>query len=350
MYKERVKLGEAKLVRTDDRMPITMDGSASSIIQGDGSVLYYFTDLGEKPYCRAFRGTVSDPFVKQEFTFEWDFNEYPDVWPCGIWAQTIYKCDDGMLIGFCHREDFSYEDKTCFINYHIGLGVSNDGGRKWFYAGDICGTGSNYIPKCFANMGGCPTVIKDGYFYVHFNEYSRDSFNEHSTERVKRISAARFKVDETIAALKQKKLPKVFKYSGNGEWNTPGIGGVGAPIITLAPFGSMPEAICIDSHSKAAYCKALGCYIMTFQTGRIGELLLYFSSDCEHWDEYMSVDSISAEHNGEFIQTYSSFVDLSGNGRADSFTVGDRFMLHFVHKSTKDYAYDEYYTREIEII
>lgn len=342
MYKERLKLGEPKLIKPDNELPFTVDGSASPIVQKDGSVLYFFTDLGGKPFYRVYSGDACNPFVNFEFEFKWDFNEYPDVWPCGIWAQSIYQCDDGTLIGFCHREDLNREDKNYFINYHIGLGISEDGGHNWFYAGDICGTGSNYIPLYHANMGGCPTIVKDGYFYTYYNEFT-DS-------KEKMISAARFSVEETIAMLKQHKLPKVYKYSGNGIWDTPGIGHIGAPIIQKSPYSDNPLAIHIDSHSKATYCEALDCYLMTFQTGGTGELIMYFSNDGINWNESMIIDVIDDEHKGEYMQPYSTFVDISGSGRADCFSVGNKFMLHFLHKGIKDYTYDEYYVREIEIV
>lgn len=360
---ERIKLGETKLIRTDKDIPITMDGSLSSIKQENGVVRYFATDLGEKPNFRIFEGTASDPFVKQTSTFEWDFNEYPSEYPCGLWAQSIYKCDDGMLIGFTHREDFSRIDTTSMINYHIGLGVSHNGGKNWFYAGDICGTPLNYIPKVHANMAGCPTIVKDGYFQVFFNEFSIDG------TRV--ISAARFSVDETVEKLKKGKLPKVFKYSGNGKWDTPGIGGKGAAIVTHKEYESIMKmqianndkviqtgngvifpghSTYLDSHSKATYCEPLGCYLLTLHVYGAGLLLLYLSEDGINWNEYITVDKIPESYGSGYTQHYSTFVDISGKGRDDSFTVGDRFLLHIVRKNMNNYPDDEYLVREISII
>lgn len=345
MFKERIKIGEVVKKIEDKDMPakFTMDGSLSPIKNPDGSITYFATDLGALPYYRMYKGTETSPFDSFEGEFFWDYNCYPEGYPNGLWALTMYRCDDGMLIGFVHRENFSREDKNSCINYHIGLGVSQDGGKHWFYAGDICGNSCNYIPMQHANMGGSPTLVKDGYFYVYYNEYA-PGFK-------KCISAVRFSVEETIAALKNKKLPKVFKYSGNGKWETKGIGGTGAPIITRSPYSDDPYNNALDAHSKATYCKPLDCYLMTMQTGSHGDLVLYFSKDAVNWDEYMIIDSAEKDENGvsAFMLPYSSFVDASGEGRADSFEVGGKFFLHTVHKKIKDYPYDEYYVREITI-
>ncbi len=349
MFKERISFGNFVHVRSDEQMPITMDGSASPIMGEDGKLRYFFTDLGEKPYHRVFIGSETDPFIEHDFNYEWDVNGYPMEWPSGLWAQTIYKCDDGMLIGIVHRENFSRIDKTSCVNYHIGLGVSHDGGHKWFYAGDLCGNECNYVPLRHANMGGCPTIVKDGYFYTYFNEFHyADKKNKRGV--IKTISAARFSVQETIEALKNKKCPKAYKYSGDGKWETKGLGGTGAPIIKVSPWSNDPENLGIDSHSKAAYCKPLDCYLMTFQTGGNGELVMYFSKDAENWDEFVTVDTIpDCPEKGDIMQPYSCFVDISGEGRADNFTVGGKFLIHVVRKMISKYPVDEYGYIEVSV-
>ena len=345
MFKERIRIGEYVTRIEDKDMPpkFTMDGSLSPIKNPDGSITYFATDLGARPYCRMFKGTETSPFDSFVGEYFWNYNCYPEGYPNGLWAQTVYRCDDGMLIGIVHRENFSYTDKTSLINYHIGLGVSEDGGRHWFYAGDICGNCCNYVPRVHANMGGCPTIVKDGYFYSYFNEFAPGM--------KKCISAVRFSVEETVSALKNKKLPRVYKYSGDGKWDTKGIGGTGAPIITKSPYSDNPYNLSIDSHSKATYCKPLDCYLMTMQTGSHGDLVLYFSKDAEHWDEYMIIDSAEKDENGmsKFMLPYSCFVDASGEGRADSFEVGGAFWLHTVHKKISEYPYDEYYVKKITV-
>lgn len=344
MYKERIKIVNIVKKIEDKDMPFTMDGSLAPIKNPDGSITYFCTDFCKFPYYHIYKGTASSPFDEYVGEFNWYYNGYAKGYPNGLWAQSIYRCEDGTLIGFMHREEFHDHERFGRPNYHIGLGISEDGGMNWFYAGDICGNCCNNHITRHANMGGCPAIVKDGYFYTYFNEYD-NNFSKY-------ISAARFSVAETIDALKKKKLPNVYKYSGDGKWEIDGfMENTGAPIITKSPYSDDYTKLEIDAHSKAAYCKPLDCFIMTMQTGNNGDLVMYFSPDAVHWDEFM-MDSAPKNPDGksDFMLPYSCFVDISGNGSADSFTVGEKFCLHSVHKKIKDYDYDEYYVKEITVI
>ena len=174
---ERIHIEEPKLLYRDAEMKLSMDGSCCTLRHPDGKIEFWSTDLCSPPYYRHFLGTADDPFAEVLPDFEWDYNGHKEPWPSGVWVQSFYQCDDGMLIGFTHREDLNKEDIDYPQNYHIGFSVSHDGGKHWKYLGDVLGTCQNYISKRrtggkYPNVAGVPFLAgKDGYFYFYFNEY-----------------------------------------------------------------------------------------------------------------------------------------------------------------------------------
>ena len=94
---ERIRLGEVEQVRSDAQMPFTFDGSLGTLRQPDGSIRFWETDLGTKPYYFLFRGTERDPLREREGTFTWDYNGYSDRWPNGIWVQGLYQVEGDLL-------------------------------------------------------------------------------------------------------------------------------------------------------------------------------------------------------------------------------------------------------------
>lgn len=328
--KNRIHIGDAEFLIADADMPLTMDATFVPLKNPDGSFRFLTTDLGEKPYYHKFYGTPENPFGTHG-CFHIDYNGHCDLWPSGLWVMSAYKCEDGMLIGFCHRELLSRTDPF-FCNYFLtGLAVSYDNGDNWKYLGDVLSNPFNGSHKEVGNMGGCPLYVHDGYFHIYFNDHTKDG--------TMWISGARMKIDETIAAVREGKLPTVFKYSGNGVWATDPIEGTGAPILPDIGFG-------VDSHGKGAYCKVLDRFLMLVQSGRNGKLVMFLSKDGEHFDEHVIIDEI--EQN-TFMQPYAFFISTDGDCSDDMNTIGREFYIYYPHKSLTNYPYDEYFRRKITI-
>jgi hypothetical protein len=302
MLNERIHISEPELIYTDEQMRYTSDGSCGTVRQPDGKIDFWTTDLGALPYYRHFRGTTEDPFAEELPPFEWDYNGYKDTWPCGLWVQGLYQCDEQLLLGFVHREDIHKTDPEYKNNYHIGFGVSHDAGKHWKYPGDVCGNVANYRAK-HANMGGVPFfAAKDGYFYFYFNDFD--------PEGKAHMSCARMPIQDTIEMIRRDELPisLVKKYTGNGIWDTDPMTGTAAPILPTV------EGIHFDSHSDSAYCSALDQYLLLSQTGGCGKLAMFFSDDCEHWEGPMYLDEVEPK---TFLQPYSTFVGLDDEASAD---------------------------------
>lgn len=332
---DRIHIGEPELVRSDaDFGAYTLDGSFVPLRNQDGTYKFINTSFCEKPYYHKFIGTAENIFEKSEL-YEMDCNGYCDYWPAGVWIMSAYKYEDGMLVGFCHRELISRTDPGFGNCFFIGLAVSRDGGDSWKYLGDIA---SNVLNggELMANMGGCPLLVKDGYFYVYFNDFD--------AAWLPRVTAARMRIDETKACLMEEKLPTVHKYTGSGIWMTDPMKCTGACI--LPDVGFHP-----DAHAKGVYCKALDRYLLTMQSNSESRLILYLSEDCEHFDEHMIID---VGEEGKWMQPYSFFMATDGDCSDDMNVVGGEFYIYYPRKGllendSEGYDHDDLYRRKVTI-
>jgi len=335
---DRIHISPPELVKTDAQLgAFTLDGSFVPLRNPDGTYCFLHTSYSEKPNFHRFVGTPEDLF-QNDILYEMDYNGYTHAEPSGVWIMSAYKYPDGMLVGFCHRELVSNTDPAFGNCFFIGLAVSHDDGRSWKYIGDIV---SNVLNggSFKANMGGVPLLVKDGYFYVYFNDADRDM--------VQRISAARMKIDETKACLMEEKLPQVFKYTGSGIWKTDPMKCTGASILPDVGFR-------LDAHAKGVYCKALDMYLLTMQTNAEARLILFASKDCEHFDQHIILDTAE---EGKEMQPYSFFISTDGDCSDDMNVVGKEFYIYYPRKGTLlgnptakyDYGYDDLYRVKVTI-
>lgn len=335
---DRIHISEPELVKTDAQLgEFTLDGSFVPLRQSDGTWHFFHTSYSEKPNFHRFVGTPEDLF-QGDLLYDMDYNGYCCAEGSGVWIMSAYKYDDGLLVGFCHRELLHHTDPAFGNCFFVGLAVSHDGGNSWKYMGDIV---SNVLNggAFKANMGGVPLLIKDGWFHIYFNDADRDM--------VPRISAARMKIDETRECLLQGTLPKVYKYTGSGIWKTDPMKCAGAAV--LPDVGFRP-----DAHSKGVYCKALDRYLLTMQTNAEARLLLFISKDCERFDEHIILD---VAEEGVQMQPYSFFMATDGDCSDDMNVVGSEFYIYYPRKGTRirdpkeygDYGYDDLYRRKVTI-
>ncbi|MBQ4625106.1 MAG: hypothetical protein IJB51_11260 [Clostridia bacterium] len=333
--KHRIHIGEPELVRADADFDYTLDAQFVPIKNPDGSWKFLNTSLCEKPYFHKFIGDAENIYQKSEL-YEMDNNGFLDLWPAGVWVMSAYKFEDGLMAGFCHREMVSRTDPNFGNCFFMGLAVSQDNGESWKYLGDVC---SNVLNggSFMANMGGCPLLVRDGYFYIYFNDAD--------AQGLYRVSGARMKIDETHDALLAGKLPTVKKYTGNGMWETDAMRGTGANILPQTGFQP-------DTHAKGTYCKALDRYMLTTQTNGQGKLLLFLSPDCEHFDEWLVVDDVGEEN--VFMQPYSFFMSIDGDCSDDMNVIGREFYIYYPHKGLEHgrgygYDHDDLYRRRVTI-
>ena len=358
-----IRIHPRELIYDDPQMPFTFDGTLCTLRQPNGEVRVWETDLGTKPYYFIFQGPAENPLERRIGGFTWDYNGYSDRWPNGLWVQSFYQVKPeesshpaaqtgDLLVGFVHREFFSHPFRpdgttqhgygSC-NSYHIGLALSTDGGMSWFYNGDVVSNVMNER-KDLANMGGVPFFSVDGHFQFFFNEFpaGKPDASDPSYVRItgQDLSAARCGIRETVEALLAGKLPAVRKYSGNGVWDTDPVFGTGAPILS-------GEHQSCDAHADAAYCSALGKYLLTAWHTNPSHLCLYTSPDGVRFEEYAT---LFYEDTPAIMTPYSTFVAVSeDDSSADSSVVGREFYIFFPRKGIRDYGFDQWFRTKITI-
>lgn len=155
------------------------------------------------------------------------------------WIEAVYLREDGVLFGLYHREEYLGEcpDREYFTVPDIGVARSADQGRTWRDLGivlqDLDVDRSCKTPnKFFAGGVGDPSWAVDrtrDYAYIFFSSYT-DPVSQQG------IQVARI-------ALKDLESPvgKVWRWN-TGQWNSPGIGGKGSPVIPARIAWSKPNA------------------------------------------------------------------------------------------------------------
>jgi hypothetical protein len=335
-YAQTIKIGEAELIYTEDEIPIRYDGSLSTI-KKDANSMYFFHSFGCRIKPESNRrsrhswhyGPPMDPlkvhhFSKTDDEF-WDYNGYyQNMEQEGIWILGMYKSDNGDLLGITHSEVRDFPGEREDQVFSIGLGYSTDNGESWTYCGEIVRAGDPH-----KNVGGGAYTIVDGYLYVYYND--RD------TTENKGPCVARADLKKVLKDASKHKVGKWYKYR-DGKWDTPGLSDIAGTRVIPMVYGSE------DVHSDAAYCTALGKYLLTVQTGRANKLLLFSSADGVNWVQEAIVDIGEKDE----IQAYSAFVDFDGP-TDDCREVDGEFYIYFPRKRADDHEYDYMYRRLITV-
>lgn len=328
---DRMVIGSPEVVYNDDRMPYTMDGSWATLREKDGTTSFFQTAMGLKPYYFRHSGTPEDPLKAALPPYSFDYRGHNETWPSGCWLPNLYQHTDGTLIGFMHREDLhpSNGRKDGGNNFFIGIATSNDGGAHWTYLGDVLATrGNGSTNPGFANIGGVPYLIVNGYAYIYFNERSGPNASD---DRF--LAVARASLRDLVAAGKNRKPPRFQKYR-DGAWTEDGMTGLASEIIPGSRCrNDSPNGY--DFHSDAAYCRPLGRYLITVQTHAANELKLYTSSNGLDWCFEKNLDVAPG-----CMMPYSSIVGSGKDSTPDSHEVGNEFYIYYPRKKLSNYDED----------
>jgi len=338
---QQIKLGELELIYTEDEIPIRYDGSLSTLRKN--GEMYFFHSFGcriEPGQSRRSRhswhkGPPDDPLkchvVSKTDEELWDYNGYyQDQVEQGTWILGMYECPNGDLLAITHAElnNAPKDARNRRIEQHfvLGLGYSTDRGLSWTYCGEIVRPADDRH-----NVGGGAHLIVGDAIYVYFN----DIIPSEGATRGKPIQCvARAELDTVIQAAARHKVTPWHKYRG-GKWDIPGLSG--KPGEDIIPHVTGRE----DLHSDAAYCTALGKYLLTVQGA--GKLLLFSSPDGLDW----GLETVLDQAGNRVIQPYSSFVDFDGPA-ADCHVVDGDFYIYFPRKGPS-HDYDYMYRRRITI-
>lgn len=320
-----LSIGPATLLYSDAQMPFIIDGSFSTM-RRDATTHYYFHSYTDRLI--KYYGPPTAPLQTYVSTNIWPAGWNMQGWDGVPWVYNLYEIDATHWIAFCHVEN-AYPG-----SYRIGIAYTADAAQTWTYCGHILKPQSNNTTNSINNIGGAPYLTIGGYFYVYFNDMD-------SATDGKRITVARALITDVVTAAQSGTVGAWMKYA-SGSWNQPGLSGVGSNIIADAIYGYW------DMHSDAAYCPALGKYLLLVPTLQYGQLLLYTSTDGVTWGERTTVDEISPNPN-TYMEVYPCFVGLSG-ATNDCREVGSTFWIIYPHKGTgANYSYDELYVRELTV-
>lgn len=153
----------------------------------------------------------------------------------GEWLESVYKEEDGTLLGWYHNEPAhlisdEYQDGRRFplTAPFIGAAVSYDNGLTWDDLGLVLSGGQDTLNlenynHWFAGGNGDFSVIvdqKEEYFYFVFSCYYRDVENQG-------VALARLQFDDRYCPVG--KVKKFYR----GKWQEPGLEGKCTPVFSV---------------------------------------------------------------------------------------------------------------------
>jgi hypothetical protein len=229
------------------------------------------------------------------------------------WIVSVYKISDTELLAFLHMERVATDavpnpTKTTGSGAgRLSLAYSDNNAETFEYLGEIV---APHEDKVDANIQGTPYLIRDGYFYIYFNEIN--------------TNVARARVADVVAAARNKQVTDWKKYY-EGNWDEPGMGG-------LVSMTGLPGI----SHTQAAYSTYDGKYYMIMTSMNWGGadtyVKLWQSDDCVNWRFYqVVVEEPASYYSASSGWQYASIVDY---GNEQNATVGQKFYVYCGNKTS----------------
>ncbi len=286
------------------------------VLKKNDHELYFFQNKGLMMHIREKRGITScfsGPLEEPFKTLEWS-DYVPEIWDKnghptqGVWLMSIYKIGKNELLGFTHDESCYDENQECSRatkSFALGVGYSSDNGHSWLYCGDVV-RHNLYDEYTGNNMGGVPYIVRDGYFYIYYQEYAE--------REVPYPGVARAAVEDVIAAARKGKSVEWMKYR-NGEWNEPGLTGLSDNLT--ANLG-----IDFNMHCKATYVPSIGKYLMLTYKRNSSDLYFLTSDDGLNWE---IADYLKDMNSGQKV-SYPFFGDFYTD---DCHEVDDDFYIYW---------------------
>jgi hypothetical protein len=102
-----------------------------------------------------------------------------------------------------------------------------------------------------------------------------------------------------------------------------------------------------DVHGDAAFCKPLGAYLLTVNTGDEGRLFLYMSRDGIDWD---MVRPLEIDNSPGSRMPHSFFASLGPDASVDCRDVGNEFFIVWPRTSSACGMMQSLYRRKISVV
>ncbi|MFC3799449.1 hypothetical protein [Cohnella sp. GCM10012308] len=325
-----INVGSPNLLYADAQMPITMDASFATLRESASAMHFYHAE-----FLQHLKGPLDAPFqtyVSAGGSNLIDKNGFGAGYSAyKIWIMNMYEIAPGELLGFTHNEAWSTPQPTGLpTNFSLGIVYSTDGGATWEYCGEIVRPKNTGV-----NIGGVPYIVRNGEFYVYFNDGIYGEGDGMGYPR--HVAVAKASVQDVVNAARNLQTTTWTKYV-NGSWTGNAVTSVGSAVLDNTYLYE-------DAHSDAAYSTALGKYLMTVQTHQSSRLNLYSSSDGVVWSMEAALDVAAP---GSVMQPYSTFVDYEG-GTNDGREVDGAFSILYPRKTWGNYEHDDLYRRSITI-
>lgn len=321
-----------------EKMPFRCD-AVSATLRMDSTTLRTFLSSWDRTF--VYTGTMDDPwknrvlnmhadyydpfsaFAKQhtaEYEYDYATSRYRELKGGGsyinLYLKNVRKIGPSELLGFLHVEYIFQDAKNPYPCYYsIALCHSVNNGDHWTFCGDIIRTNNTHADdRC--NIGGAAYIVKDGCYYVYFNEVD-EGYNIVP-------SVARADTGSVNVAARKGQVTQWKKYTGNNEWDAvacsknPGLG------VKIIPDSILP---CVDMHADAAYCGYIRKYLLALKA--CNNLYMLSSPDGINWS---NPRRIASYHNGTLRSpTYPYFASLSPDASDDCSVVGREFSIYFIN-------------------
>lgn len=255
-----------------------------------------------------------------EYVYDYGTSRYQGIkdggGPVSLYLKNVHTIGPKELLGFLHVEYLFQDGSNPYPSYYsIALCHSTNNGDHWTFCGDIIRTNNTHSDgRC--NIGGAAYILKDGYYYVYFNEVDTN-YNVFP-------SVARADTAVVNAAARAGRVSEWRKYSGNGAWNEPACSRAPGLGVRIIPESVLPSP---DMHADAAYCSCLKEYLLALRS--ISNLYLLRSSDGIEWHSPQLLaarDSITLR-----IPSYPYFASLDKDASEDCSIVGREFSVYFLN-------------------
>jgi hypothetical protein len=251
-----------------------IDTPLTSVKKGDNDYeWYHFWNWGT--VMQKSQGTLENPMA--QLLIEKRNQSFIDMqgFGGGVWIQSLYKCTNGNLLGFCHLERVFAENGE--YKGRVGLAYSQNNGDSWTYLGHIVSSYNDWFGFDESISGG-PFIVKDQWLYVYFNESA--NMGPKNVKRQLPLSVARAKFDDVLANAKDGKVTPFKKYF-NGDWTEDGLGGQSTPVFHP---GSATNDVGIGWHMT--YNTYLKQYMFVYCAG---DTKLTFSKDGLAWSDPVTI-------------------------------------------------------------
>jgi hypothetical protein len=240
--------------------------------------------------------------------------------------------ETGQLLLSYHGETFRNGDPSDYYAF-IGLAVSDDHGASFEDLGRTITSPldehDRYRPRP-VDLGSGAFVVRDGWFLAYFQDRGNGP-----TRR--RLSVARARVDDVLAAARDRRTPTFTKYH-DGRWDQPGRGGASAELLPDTPW-----VVWFDT----AYVERLDHTLLVYSTSWLVDGVPHWmhmaalSPDGLRWSR--PVPLLDAPVTDEII-----YLTIDSGGPDQRTITGDSFDVYRT-RSTTPYRWDHAWLERVPV-